>query len=317
MSLANRRVIFDGGSQDRPEGYWLSRALFATEERVALRILRMINSQGDQALDYLRSLGFYLPESVGLLSDMLQFDQSIVEPKLSNFLTAEQTEQLRRLVYGQTAPPPTYLMIYKDMVDQNVAIQLIAGWNFKKAYEKKIGDEGKQPSWSRAIPSRSKDYVNETLALSQRFRRYTAEAKLKERNGDTLIFSNGLSLDLNTKEGWVNLPNKGFKGRPISLLYWNGNQLVEKDFSGEQVNASAFLIQDGNVYTSVLAERELLRSLLYQLYYLKGKGFQFIKFVTSVEDPKVDNVIRLFEIDWSAFIKSERSTSKATTKRGG
>jgi len=50
-AVANRKVIFDGQSQNTPQGYWMANVLITDDEKTAINTLRMLNNGGNQAFE--------------------------------------------------------------------------------------------------------------------------------------------------------------------------------------------------------------------------------------------------------------------------
>lgn len=297
MALGKRRTIFDGGSQDKPEGLWVAKALLTSNERQAANILKMINANGDEALAFVRSLGFNLPQAISFISDVTLLDREEAEKKLTSVTTDEQRKKLLDLIYGASSPEPAYVLVYKDLIETNIAIQLVGRWDFQKSYEKSLPLQKSGQSLSRLFPERPKGYVDDVFETTYGVLKYTAVAKLTDRNEDVLNFSNGTSINLATMDCDVYLKNKDFRGKPVSLFYMKGDELKERIFTGERIDSSALLIDENGSYSSVLADRLLIQSMLFRLYYLRAKGLKHFKLFSAEKDPVTQNEVYVFEIN--------------------
>ena len=74
------------------------------------------------------------------------------------------------------------------------------------------------------------------------------------------------------------------------------------------MSGSALLIESKNSYTALIADRELIRSMLFRMFHLKGKGLHFIKPFFEKDDERTKTTIRVFQIDWKSFLKEINET---------
>ena len=131
---------------------------------------------------------------------------------------------------------------------------------------------------------------------------------LQKKNDSVLMFSNGLSVDLKNMDALINSPQKNINGHPASLFYMKEGQLEEKMFSGDIMDTSALLILgDNGSWSSVLADRRLIRSLMFRLYYLKGQGLKYFKPFSEHNDVISNNRVTVFELNQEPL--NERSSS--------
>ena len=113
-------------------------------------------------------------------------------------------------------------------------------------------------------------------------------AALSQRRGDFLSFTNGLRVNLATHEALIFLPEKKLQGAPSSLFYFEKGQLLEKVFRGEGgLDISALVFEDQGSFYSVLADARLIRSLLFRLYYLQGRGLSKTAITAATVPPFV------------------------------
>jgi len=296
--IAHRRVIVDGGTQHLHISYWISKVLMAEDEREAAGILRMINTSGDDAPELLERWGMDVPEAVDLILKVTPLSRPEALRNLPPAWTQDQKEEFLNKTHGRGDVPPSYLLIYNDLVEQNLAVTVVANWDFRKAKslqaQKKKNGTGNEGMLERDSVTR---YVRDLIQTSGEWLKYTPVAALSRKEGDVVSFGNGLRVNLATKEAVVFVPDKGIQGAPTRLFYVENGQLQEKAFQKDAVNISALIFEDQGSLYSVLADARLIRSLLFRLYYLQGQGLSLFKPKVSRGTLQGGTVIRVFELD--------------------
>lgn len=310
LSVARRAVATDGGSLQSPLTYWVGRALLAQEEREAAGILRMLAAGGNEGLEYLQSLAFELPEAVDLVSAVVPLAREPARALLPPRMGEEEQRRFLDLVQGTGVRRPTYVLVATDTVETAVAIGLVARWNFRKA----------QAGAFSGRPLSSWDQVVEAGTQAGTVLKYTPEAPLMRQEGERLMFANGLVLDMTSSDALIAFENSDTLGKPMSLFYLLSGELVEKpyvlapDATIGFVDASALLLKRGGRASSVLAHRELIRSVLFRMYYLGGNGLAIFKPVVAREDKPSRTSVYVYELDWQAF---DRETARPSGERPG
>jgi dolichyl-diphosphooligosaccharide--protein glycosyltransferase len=296
--IAHRRVILDGGTQEFHASYWMAKVLMAEDEREAAGILRMLNTSGEDAPDLLEKWGMDVPDAVDLILKIVRLDRAGALQALPSFLTADQKNQLLDKTHGRGMLPPSYVMVYNDLVEQNLAVSVIANWDFRKA---KSLQEQKSRNFRRSTGIFERDasrrYVQDLLQTSGKWMNYTPIASLAGRQGSLLSFTNGLRVDLATKSAMVVIPDKKIQGAPVSLFFLEQGNLVEKKSQGNVLNVSALFFEEGGVFYSVIADARLIRSLLFRLYYLKGQGLAYFKPVIEKGSLSGGTMVQIYELD--------------------
>ena len=218
--------------------------------------------------------------------------------ELPLFLTKEQKNSLLDKTHGNGKMPPSYVLVYNDLVEQNLAVSVMAQWDFRKAQEIQDQRRGGSRGVLGALgKNSSSSYIQDLLNVSGEFAKYTPASPLDKREGSYLFFANGVRVDLSTKDALIFIPSKRVQGRPATLFYLDQGQLVEKTFQGNAVNASVLFFEDAGTFYSVIADARLIRSLLFRLYYLKGQGLVFFKPLLEKGSLSGGTVVRVFELD--------------------
>ncbi len=296
--IAHRRVLVDGGTQQSHISYWMSKVLIAGDERDAAGILRMLNTSGGDAADLLEHWGMEVPDAVDLILRVVRLSRTEALRVLPPAWTSAQQEEFLDKTHGRGDLPPSYVLVYNDLVEQNLAVTVVADWDFRKAKsllakkkKDRTGSEG-MLEWDA-----TKRYVEDLVQTSGRWLRYTAAAALARKQGDILSFTNGLRMNLATKEAMLFIPDKKLRGAPSSLFYMENGQLQEKIFRDGALDISALVFEAQGSFYAVLADAQLIRSLLFRLYYLRGQGLSLFKPLVNQGTLQGGTVIRVFELD--------------------
>ncbi len=287
-ALAHRRVIVDGGTQHLQEAYWVARILAAQDEKEAGGLLRMLNQTGNDALLFLKGFGVEISDAIDLISSVV----SVPREQAMKLLPPDMPQQVKNrfldLTHGTGKMPASYVLVYSDLIEQNLAVTMIARWNFKKAREAKT--------------HRSSNYAQDFMSMTNGVLKYMPAAGVQKQEGKILFFSSGLMINLDLMDAVISSPQKNIHGRPVSLFFMKDGNLEEKVFEGPRVDMSALLVHDRDgSYRAVLADARLIRSLLFRLYYLNGEGLSYFKPFSRQKNPLDNNEVSVFEFKNEAF----------------
>jgi len=293
-SLAERRIVADGGTQHLPECYWSARFFMSEDEKEARGILRMHVHSGNDAVNFLEKQGMPVWKAMSLVNSLLPLNRTEAEAFLEGHLPPEQARELLDKTHSTEPDPPVYIFVYNEMLEKNIAMSILARWNFKKAAERSSGTENVENGHN---PKKRKDALLDILSLSDRILKYRPESALAHQEGSELHFTNGLVVNLDTFESRVRLPSEGVVGQPQSLFLIRDGRLDEIPNTKDLLDVSALVYREKDGYASVLADRELIRSMLYRLYYLRGEGLDHFTPFFETSDAGTGNVIRVFRFD--------------------
>lgn len=299
--VARRRVTADGGTQHFHEAYWLAKALMTGNELEAAGILRMLNLSGDDAYSFLVQAGIPVPDAVDLILRIVQVGRMEAFSQLPSFFTKVQKDSLLDMTHGKGNIPPSYLLLYNDLIEQNLAVSVMAQWDFRKAMNiLKQRRSARDSSWTFGRDAASQ-YVQDLMSVSGEFAKYTPASPLSKRKGDVLFFENGVSLDLAAKDVVIFVPSANLQKKPHSLFYLDQGQLAEKTFPGGISNISVLLFQEGETFYTLIADVRLMRSMLFRLYYLKGKGISFFQPLIAEGSLSGGTMVQVYELVRARF----------------
>ncbi len=300
-TLAKRSVFADGGNQDLPGSYWLSRVFMSSTEEEAVGVMRMMNGSGTEALEKIRSYGLRLAEAMDVLNQILPLDRVSAERVLLSRFDSDAAESILGMTHSESSRVPTYLFVYSEMVEKNLALSVFARWNFHKAalIQRTASSQNRGPLGF--LKGGRQDSIHQFLASSDGVLKYRPEERMVRQEGSKLYFKSGLTVDWENKQALIQIPSEGVSGTAASLFYLDQGQLQEVPGQGTVLNISVLVYEDQGSFFSVIADRDLIRSLLFRLYYLQGAGLRSFKPVFEKTGETPSMTVQIFETDWNAL----------------
>ncbi|MBI3306655.1 MAG: hypothetical protein HYZ84_02455 [Candidatus Omnitrophica bacterium] len=308
IGVGERGATADGGAQHRMETYWLAKAFISDDEKISVGLFRMMSAGGVECMDFLQRAGFKPSQLAKIILDLVPLSHSEAFAKAPAGFSSQQKHQLLAFTHGNAPPPPQYVLLYNDMIEQNPAITLTATWDIEKA-ERLVAQEAEEEKigFLKHKKGPKQDYLHTIIPITE-ILRYTPESELSRQEGTKLFFKNGLTVDLATMESTITIPEKNLNGSPEKFFYIQDGHLVEKNNTTNLLSASALLIKNGDTYTSVIADAKLIRSVMFRLYYLRGEGLKLFKPFFFKDDKDTKTRIIIYEIDWQAFDEITKTT---------
>jgi hypothetical protein len=289
-AIAHRSVPFDGASLDQSAvGYWMANMFLSQDENQARGILRMLNSSGNQAAEYLVKCGLKLSDATTLLLAIASQDKTQAAQTLKGIINEEQIHTLLSLTHDKH--PHSYVLVYTELVDDNLMLAFTGHWNIKK-----IEEINASPEMLKNVPKRSSpdfvDYLWNTMGGAPKF---SNALSLLGQNNNQLIFRENLAVDLNTMDSKIQSSQYG-EGQPLSVFYLKDGVVVEHVNSQGNLNYSVALYQEDGQYVARLMDRALANSLIMKLYYFDGHGLQYFKPLILSRDLTGRTRIKAFEV---------------------
>ncbi len=312
-AIAQRRVLFDGMTQNTPYSYWIAKVLLSDNEAEAVGILRMINTSDNKAVELLEASGDNnLAGAVDMIlkACAMKKEEAIGYFKASS-LPQEKIESLLEYLFPKELPPVYFIVSY-DMPSKAAPISYIGNWDFKKV-----------DMWFK------KDKFSEVNFLTYLIKKYgytQAEAQdlltslslvdKKESRGwfsqhfsfvsvlspsvsddKLLFFDDGLTVNLDNYHAYVASDSKEKRGVPKSLVLLQDGKLKEVLQKDPTLPYSALIVKEGDSYKGFLLDTVLAKSLLVRLYFLEGDGLKYFKLYHKEEDDQ-GNSIYVYRIEW-------------------
>ncbi len=291
-AIARRRVTFDGASIKGEQAYWLTRVYLSQTEEEALGILRMLNVSSNNACEYLQNKGLPLSTIVPLLSAATGLDRADAFKLYEKTLTPRDADELIKMTHG--VPPPSYVLIYNEIVDGNVMLGYLGKWDFKK-----IEDLNSHPEMLKKVPSRgSKDYVPFIWSLVGGPYRQSPTLNVKGHDGSTLFFDQSVALNTADMSVTIKSPQYG-TGIPQSIFYVKNGDIEEKKLPGANLSYSVIFFSEGSGPPHcVLLDRVIANSLIARMYYFEGAGLKHFNPFSKESDLTGRTKIFIYEVKW-------------------
>lgn len=296
-ATGKRKVTFDGATINYPQAYWLTRSYLAQSEQESLGILRMLNTSANDAADYLESLGLRTSSAVAVLRAVTSLNSRqarlLLETKIPD---SNKVIHLLKLTHRK--PPPSYIFIYRDLVEKNIQLAFIGNWNFNK-----IEELNENPSLLSQVPDRSsKEYVQFLWKLAGGPYKYNTPLVQMGNKDAWMIFDQGIRINQDSKLCIINSEKFG-KGIPQSIFFVKDGNVVEQQFDNASLGYSVTLFEESGKKYVVLMDRYLAKSMIMRLFYFGDRGMKYVKNFTQRADLSKRTDIRIFEVDWTAFQK--------------
>ena len=302
---ADRRVIFDGQSQDKPLAYWMGKAILSQNEREAIGILRMLNNGGNKAFEIINKHIKDPLRSVLLLGRVLPLSANpkTVKKVLLEFLPRDAVDEAVKVLCGK--PPPAYFIVDPSMQSKMPAISFLGSWDFAKVYvAQNIHSKEKEAILDYLIKlgwdtQQVRQYYQEAFLISRKdldgwvshpVQFYSGSSR-GQRNGNAVFFDN--SFIYNMTEGIVYATSGQV---PQSMFLIKGNDIVETMYPNANVGFSILIWTTNEGYRSVLLDPSLGRSLFARLYFLNGFGLKH--FTAHVVAEEGNDLIAVYKINW-------------------
>ncbi|MBU1704667.1 MAG: FKBP-type peptidyl-prolyl cis-trans isomerase, partial [Nanoarchaeota archaeon] len=297
VTVAERRVTFDGGDQKR-RIHWVGRTLLENDEDIAIGILRMLNCGQEYGFDKLNEFVGDQLKTYNLMIELVVLDGEQAMQKLLDYgLSEDQANEVLVLTHCEEIIPQYYITS-QDMIGKSGVWAHFGSWDFKKAsMYNQVNDE---------------DYAEGTTILKEKF-------NLSEDSADTIYYeiqntaadkwvsgwpsyrsglascsvqgntakcSDGVEVDLETYD----VKFTGQSGTPYSIVYATKEGIVEKKFENPAIPITVALVPNGDSYKSIFMDPELSQSIFTKLFFFNGHGtthFSLLSDKTTINGEKV------------------------------
>ena len=289
-AIANRSVPFDGASIDHGAvGYWMANMFLSSDEAQSRGILRMLNSSGNKAAEYLVKCGLKLSDATSLLLTIASENKSEAAGTLKGIINENQIRTLLSLTHDKH--PHSYVLVYTELVDDAIMIAFTGRWNIKR-----IENINSNPEMLKNVPNRnSPDFIDFLWDTIGGPAKYGEVLSLIAQNNNQLLFRENLAIDLDSMDARIQSSKYG-NGQPLSVLYLKDNRIIEHENPQGNLNYSVVLFQEDGQYAARLMERSLANSLIMKLYYFNGHGLKYFKPLISSNDLTGRTRIKVFQV---------------------
>ncbi|MBL7196465.1 MAG: hypothetical protein ISS47_00040 [Candidatus Omnitrophica bacterium] len=315
-AVAQRRVLFDGKTQNSPIAFWMAKVLTTSDEKEAIGILRMLDISKNEAFDLLKSNGLTHVQTINILRDIVKLSEKEARRHLKESLEKEEIDKAIPLLFNSNMPQAYFIASY-DMVGKMRSISHIGNWDFKK------GD-----IWTHLSNRRPAEFLNylkkeygytkeEAVKLSGDLRLLNDQdapgwisridkisidsfSNKFKKDKDLLMFDNGLVIDLSNFNAYIFSGPGVDIGIPYSVVYVKDGVLEENILENSNVEYSVLLYkQDQDLYKSIFLDKDLSKSMFIRMYFLKGEGLEYFNKLLEEKTPE-GNSVYVYEINWPA-----------------
>ncbi|HNX80854.1 MAG TPA: STT3 domain-containing protein [Candidatus Omnitrophota bacterium] len=309
-SVARRRVIFDGQSQNTPQAYWMARVLLANDEKHAERILRMLNNGGNQAFEIIQKNLKDPYASIILLQKALSASREEAIRLFEKKLVPDDTLRVVHILFDK--PSPAYFVVDYSMKDKIGSISFIGNWDFMRNYvsdafvrgdsrEKIVSTLG---AWGvertralrlygvvRDMPVSKRDaWVSERV-------HFISPLLSGVRHNAVILFDGGLVYDPAAQTVYAYSSGKQRYLLPRSVFVEQPTgSIVKYPMAGTTAAFSVLIFQDGGQYRAFKLDEQLAASIFVRLYYLRDSPLHYFKPV--FERQASEGFVRVFQIVW-------------------
>ena len=256
----------------------------------------MLNDSANLATDYLQSLNIDLSKAVDKLKEITPLDKEEARKRLEDFLQPGQIDHLLQLTHE--APPPSYLLVYNELIEKNLVLSFVDRWNFQK-----IEQINRNPEERKLVPKKkSPEYIKFLWNIAGGPLNYSEVLPQLGRKDRTLIFEQGIVIDLNRMSCGIDSKKFG-KGIPGSLVFLKNGEVVNQKLDGGKLPFSVVLFEEDGHYNCMVMDERLANSILVKLYFFDGKGLKYFRPFTEESDLTKRTKIFVYEINWKEFLK--------------
>ncbi len=306
--VANRRVVFDGQSQNVPQAYWMAYVLLNSNEEESIRILRMLNNSGNKGYEIINSYFNDPVKTVLFVKEILLTEPWVAKEVFKNVFPPSIAEEAIGTFFN--TPVKSYFIVDASIENKLRAISYIGGWNFVKVYiAQNIGKESKSKITSHlrglSIGAEQADRLyNEARLIpkdrldfwfTERSKFYSGLLTGREKS-DFILFDQGIVYKPREKLIYIYSTKHKRYQVPRSLFVFEKDKLDEITYADNDLSFSILVMKNEEGYQAILMDHKLVTSLFVRLFYLNGAGLK--KFKPFLQEENKGGYFRVFEVVW-------------------
>lgn len=315
--IADRRVTFDGASQNIPQAHWIGKVLSTNDEDLAMRILRMLDCGANNLFNEIDKKIGNTKKSVDIVYDVLE-NQGKEKQILEKYgFTSQESDNI--LQYLLCNPPEDYFIASEDMIGKAGVWAHFGSWDFERAEiwtdlrhrpkEEAIQymitnynytSEKAESLYDEVSIIQNEDFANSWVAP---WPNYISGIAGCSQDGKYLMCQNQIgnqyilvNVSLETGEGII--PTTTGTMHPASMVYVKDNKTIEKTYSESTVPYSIIIIPTGDgSYANIWSQPQIADSMFTRLYFLNAAGTEHFKLFTHKSGLTGTNIYT-YKIDW-------------------
>ena len=289
-AVADRQVVFDGGSQNNMRAYWIGNSLTTPNENLSAGILRMLANSGEDASNTLDLYTNDTAKTVEILNKILPMDRTQANTELTGTYGLDQ--QQANSVLDLTHPAntkPVNLILSSDMLSKAAWWSYFGSWNFQN---KTSVHYSYYPAQSTTEQINGKGF---TMGLENGV--VGVQSTSNETNGTGMTFAYvdqtklNKTLNMTTTEDKERMSKELTDGtgneliKPHKLIYVDNNQLSERIVNNNSNMSIMAIHQNDGSYFTVLFDSHLEDSVFTKLYL--ESGFNQTRFNLTHSEPGI------------------------------
>ncbi|MBI4145203.1 hypothetical protein HY493_03280 [Candidatus Woesearchaeota archaeon] len=308
--FSDRRVTFDGASQNKPMAHWVGKILLTDDEELAIGLLRMLDCGSSTAFDALDADVQDASVTAGYVYDTVKLDAVGARRYLEERNISEATvDSYLKLTHCE--PPEAFFIASGDMIGKSGVWGHFGSWDFNRAdiwvFARNMPrDEGiafilENNNVSREEAARLYDEVTsitdegEGNAWIAPWPSYNGDLFGCSRKENVLECANGITVDLNTMDATMNF--NGGRTNPKVFVYATEEGYAKKDYESSAPFGLTLVPVDGG-FSVLLANEAQSASLFTKMYWFRGHGLSYLKPFTVQRDAS-GQLIYTYRVDWS------------------
>ncbi|ENN96377.1 oligosaccharyl transferase STT3 subunit [Methanocaldococcus villosus KIN24-T80] len=298
-----KMVTFDGGSQNSPRAYWVGRAFATSNEELAVGILRMLATSGDEAFKkgsvLMNKTHNNVSKTVEILNEILPLNRSAAYKILTEKygLTDKEAKEVLNATHPEH-PNPDYLITYNRMTDIASVWSMFGFWNF--SLPPNTSNDVREKGWFLKLRAKGIKINNslDIVVILKKTVKYSI-ANIIEIKGEN-ISTNNVLVD---STGRILKIEKPLIHRLI--IYDKNNKKYYNKVINESANTSLIVRIDNNMVYAWLSSKNLEDSIYAKLHFLDGYGLKHIKLVKASIDPTSYGVqpgFKVYKVDYGNYL---------------
>lgn len=310
--LADRGVTFDGASQNTPMAHWIGKVLLTNDETQAIGILRMLDCGSNDAFDTLDKEVKDTSVSVDMLYHIIVLDKSEAQNYLlGKKVSKDTTDKVLSLTH--CSPPEDYFITSEDMVSKSAVWAHFGSWNFDRADLWVQGKDLPREELLKRIEKQLNTSEDEAKKIYLKIKSFESAGDEGAANawiapwpgygqssgcsmqGNDTLQCGGILINLQTKD--VQVPTDKGVRHPVSLVYAENNNVIEKKFDGSNLGQSILLTKQGSKYSIMIASPEVAASMFSRLFFYEGAGTSHFEKFSDETDLTGQRII-VWKVKW-------------------
>ncbi|MFT4311123.1 MAG: STT3 domain-containing protein [Candidatus Woesearchaeota archaeon] len=333
-AIANRRVTFDGASQNTPMAHWTGKMLSSSSETEVRGILRMLNcgsSLGFETLaQEMHSKNYSDIDSEEFFQTYKALTHSILlnrEDARNYYLEIGVSNVEEVLDLTHCDAPQSLVIVSDDMVGKSPVWGHFGGWNFERAY---VVNSLRRLPPAQAIPRIEEVFDVNSVQAQRIYNEARALRKQQETNnwispypsilssptactesegvatcsfqtliqrGQQDVYLTSASIDINNPENTEFTLQFVVGSTPV------GSQTINP--TSVSVNGRVTSIEGGEIaslqYTNgqaIVLHEALLDSLFVDLFFFGGESFESFERIINYESRITGAIVRVYDVNW-------------------